>query len=59
MGLALDALELDGLKRCRTCGGKMIRTTIQAELRKHIGHFLILPQDIHVNEWLRVKLGWL
>lgn len=57
--LALSDLEIDGLRRCLNCGGKMLRGTLQSDLRKHLGHRLIEPRDVHLGEYLRIKLGWL
>ena len=57
--MALDEVDIEGLRRCRNCGGKLLRATIQADLRKHVGHHLVMPQDIHVMEFVRIKLGWL
>ena len=59
MALKLDELDIYGLKRCRNCSGKLIRTTTQRELRKHVGHLLSPPADVHVWEYIRIKLGLL
>ena len=57
--LALDELDIYGLRRCTTCGGKLIRATEQTTLRKHIGHRLTQPMDVHFWEWVRIKAGLL
>jgi hypothetical protein len=57
--MLLSELETVGLKRCRTCKGKMLRSTIQSDLRQHIGHFISPAADVHLWEYVRIKLGWL
>ena len=57
--MLLSELETDRLRRCINCGGKMIHGTLESDLRKHLGHRLTLPQDVHLWEFIRIKLGWL
>ncbi len=59
MGLAVDELDAYGLRRCHNCGGKLIRATEQKILRQHVGHHMSPPGFLHINEWLRIKLGLL
>ena len=57
--MRLTDLETAGLKRCRNCKGKMLRSTLQSDLKKHIGHFISPAADVHFWEFVRIKLGWL
>lgn len=54
-----DETEVYGLKRCITCGDKLIRACDQNTLRKHVGHRLKQPGHLHVLEAIRIKLGLL
>lgn len=57
MGFALDEIDVCDLRRCETCGWKLIRTDTQAELKKHLGHRLRGPRDYSILEYLKIKLG--
>lgn len=59
MALKLDELDTYGLRRCQSCSGKLIRATVQDSLRKHVGHRLTQPMDVHFWEWVSIKLGFL
>lgn len=55
----LDEVETADLRRCRSCGGKLIRTVSQVELLKHVGHRLSPPADVSVWEYAKIRLGLL
>jgi hypothetical protein len=57
--MQLDEVELADLRRCRNCGGKLLRAIHQDQLRQHLGHRLSPPAEIHFWEFVRIKLGWL
>jgi len=46
-------------RRCISCSGKLVRVTDQRQLGRHIGHRMRYAEGIHINEMLRIFLGWL
>lgn len=46
-------------RRCNHCEGKLVRVTDQKQLEKHLGHHLRYAQGFHINEVIRIWLGWL
>ena len=52
-------LDPESWRRCIHCGGKLVRVTDQKQLGQHLGHHLKYAEGFHINEWLRVLLGWL
>lgn len=49
---------LERYGRC-DCDRRLVRLDRQEELRKHAAHLIRGPVGLHVNEYVRIKLGLL
>lgn len=56
MGLRAQVSEWH--RRCEPCDC-IIDAQKQRHLLKHLGHKLRPVTYLHINEWFRIKMGWL
>lgn len=57
MPLHLTDEQVKDLDRC-DCGA-LVRTSSQEQLRDHVGHRLRAAGEVHLIEYIRIKLGLL